>query len=169
MKNLLLVLVALSLASSCLIKCEPKQYNLPYITFYMPKEDTLKFPLNQYTQMRVHKYFKFGKWAPLNFVDSNVLVQTNWRTISIYSDTGSFEAFAFLVDQSITQTNFASDLGKNDFWLKSFDGKIQIKLAEMDILYSAPEDRCDGESWKITSSTIYDSLINKHNEPILLR
>jgi hypothetical protein len=135
----------------------------------MPKEDTLKFPLNQYTQMRVHKYYKFGKWAPLNFVDSNVMVNTNWRTISIKTDTGSYEAFGFLVDQGITSTNFASDLGKNDFWLKSLDGKIQIKLAEMDILYTAPEEKCDGERWEISSSLIYDSLINKHKEPILLR
>ncbi len=107
--------------------------------------------------------------APLNFIDSNVLVQTNWRTVTINTDTGSYEAFGFLVDQGITSTGLSNDLGKNDFWLKSLDDKLQIKLAELDILYTAPEDRCDGEKWEITHSLIYDSLINKHNEPILLR
>lgn len=168
MKKLFLILFTASILSSC-VQCDTKEYSLPYITFYMPKEDTLKFPLNQYTQMRVHKYYKYGKWAPLNFVDSNVLVQTNWRTIKISTDTGSYEAFGFLVDQGITATGFSNDLDKNDFWLKSLDGKLQIKLAELDILYTAPEGRCGDEKWEITHSLIYDSLINKHNEPILLR
>ncbi|MDZ4666756.1 MAG: hypothetical protein SGJ00_02625 [bacterium] len=168
MKNWIFILFALSLVSAC-TRCDVKQQKLPFVTFYMPKADTLKYPLADYAQLRVYTYYKYGKWLSINALDSNRLVQINWRTLDVLTDSGFTQVYGFLVDQNITATGFANDLGKYDFWLKSINGKLQIKLSELNINYSAPKGKCGDESWEISSSIINDSLLNKHNEPILLR
>ncbi len=123
----------------------------------MPASDTLLHPLDRNNKMKIHVYQKSGNWDQAHFLDSSTTLVLNWYRVSLNYKGDSF-AYYFSLDQNITLSHTVAEMGKYDYWLKSTQSDLQVKMSNMKIKNTPKTGRCGIEQNNFEQCLINDSI-----------